>query len=91
MRKALTGNLSAEVRQRIEALLPKVETNVLSEETLQAVRATEVLEYLDAAEGKQVLERLAGGAALATLTREAKAALEFHARRVSSKKTGAKP
>jgi hypothetical protein len=77
---------AAFLKERVHAVSDEPETPVLSADTLQALRATEVLEYLDVAESKQALERLAGGAEAAVLTREAKAALEFQARRSASKK-----
>ncbi len=70
LRKALAGGLPLEVRRRIERLLKDIEG-----QHLRIMRAIEVLERLGTHEARRLLERLAGGAAEARLTREARAAL----------------
>lgn len=50
-------------------------------EQLRALRSLEVLEHIGTPEAKQLLERLAGGAEGARLTREAKASLKRFAKR----------
>jgi hypothetical protein len=74
-REALKGNLSVEVRRRIEKLLSRIEKE---EEAswIRTVRVLEVLEHVAKPEGRALLEILAKGAPEARLTREAKAALE---------------
>jgi RNA polymerase sigma factor (sigma-70 family) len=74
LRKALVGRPSPETRRRVEHLLGRLETGELEADGLREVRALEVLERLGTAEAKELLARLAGGAAGARLTREADAA-----------------
>jgi hypothetical protein len=62
---------SAEVRRRVELLLKR-----LDEELLLAERAPLLLEKIGTTEAKQLLQRLAGGAESARLTRSARAAFE---------------
>jgi WD40 repeat protein len=76
LRQVLTGDLSAEVRKRLERLLAAPEATVSAPEDLRAVRAVEVLSRIGTAEAKEVLQTLAHGAAGDRLTREAKATLE---------------
>jgi RNA polymerase sigma factor (sigma-70 family) len=71
LRKVLEGRPSLEVRQRIKLLLEKMQ----GANRLRTLRAVEVLEHLDTAEARRLLETLAGGAAEARLTQEAKASL----------------
>ncbi len=75
LRKALAGQPSAELRQRIQQLLEQLET-VPSTEQLRALRAVEALELAGTTEARQVLVALAKGAPEARLTQEAKASLE---------------
>jgi WD40 repeat protein len=76
IRQTLAGQPSLEARRRLEALLAKSEGPVSAPEPLRTLRAIEVLEHIGTAEAKQVLTKLADGAAAAMVTREAKAALE---------------
>jgi len=72
LRKALEdGQASLERRQQLERLLEKLAE--LSPEHLQVLRALEVVERLDTAESRQLLEKLAAGPANDFLTKEAKA------------------
>jgi RNA polymerase sigma factor (sigma-70 family) len=71
LREALAGNVSVEVRQRIERLLRKLETMP----RLRTSRALEVLERIGLPVARPLLERLARGARGAWLTRQAEAAL----------------
>jgi hypothetical protein len=75
MRKALEGTKSAEVKQRLERLLDRLENTTIPAEELLAIRAVEVLERVGSAEAKDVLRGLAKGYESARLTREAQAAL----------------
>jgi RNA polymerase sigma factor (sigma-70 family) len=59
LRAALTGQPSLEVRQRVEKLLEKREMLPLPPETLQVLRALEVLEHVGTAEARQVLAEFA--------------------------------
>jgi RNA polymerase sigma factor (sigma-70 family) len=76
LRKGLEEQPSAETRRSVELLLDKLNSTALSGEALRGVRAVEVLEHIATPEAQQVLEKLAGGAPDARLTREAKASLQ---------------
>jgi hypothetical protein len=76
LRTALAKTKSAEARRRIEELLTKNGGRVPSPDGLRALRAVEVLEQFGTLEARKVLQSLAGGAAEANLTREARIALE---------------
>lgn len=76
LRKALENQPSAEVRRRVEQLLNHLEQKNLSQESLQMVRAVEVLELIRTPEARQLLEKLAQGAPNALVTEEAKLALQ---------------
>src|SRR5262249_15134394 len=73
LQKALQGKLSLEARRRIEQILEKLQS--WTGQRLQTLRALEVLERLDPAASRPLVEKLARGAAEAWLTREAKAML----------------
>ena len=60
----------------MQQVLEKLTGPLTVPESMRAVRAVELLERLGADEARGVLRELAGGAAEARLTREAKAALE---------------
>jgi hypothetical protein len=81
LRKAHAGDLSPEARRRVENLLHKVEAQILSPKQLLTMRTLEVLEHIGTPEARKLLGELAGGAAAARQTREAKAALERLGRR----------
>jgi hypothetical protein len=65
--------IGLDYRRRLEEILEALA--VPSGEALRALRAVEVLERIGTPEARRVLEGLAGGAAEARLTREAKASL----------------
>jgi RNA polymerase sigma factor (sigma-70 family) len=75
LEKALAGDVSLEVRQRIEGLLGKVNGKP-GGGLVRDLRAVETLELAGGAEARRELEVLAGGAPAARLTREARAALQ---------------
>jgi RNA polymerase sigma factor (sigma-70 family) len=75
LRKALEGAPSAEVKQRVELLLGKLRTAAASPEQTRELQELELLEQLRTPEAAALLKELAGGAADARLTKEAKAAL----------------
>jgi hypothetical protein len=75
LRASLQDNPSAERRRQIEALLDAPPA-VMAGEELRALRAVEVLERIGSPEARRLLDRLAGGAPAARLTRDAKAALD---------------
>jgi hypothetical protein len=74
--KVLTGKPSLELTKRAEELLEKVAGATLTGDRLRLVRGIEVLETLNTAEARQVLEGLAKGAPGALPTREAQTALD---------------
>jgi WD40 repeat protein len=76
LRGVLNTKPRLEVRRRVEALLAPLERRPPPAEVLRQVRAIQVLEQIDMPAARQLLERLAGGASAARLTREARAALE---------------
>jgi hypothetical protein len=73
LRQVVAGRPSSEVRSRVNRLLEKLATP--APELLRNLRALEALEAIDGPEARQVVERIANGAAEARLTRDAKAAL----------------
>jgi RNA polymerase sigma factor (sigma-70 family) len=73
LRKALAGNLTLDMRRRLERLLERAA--VIPPEDLRQLRAIQVLEYAGTPEAKRLLERLAKGPEDARLTREAQASL----------------
>jgi WD40 repeat protein len=76
LRVELENPRSEQVRETAERLLARVADTELSGDRLAAVRAAEAAERIGTPEAAKVLEAWAGGAAGATLTTEAKAALE---------------
>jgi RNA polymerase sigma factor (sigma-70 family) len=76
LRNVLAKKPSLEVRLRAERLLKRLQGNLLSEESLQILRAIELLERIGTPEACQVLKGLAKGEAGAQLTEEAQASLE---------------
>lgn len=75
LRLALQATPPLETRRRIEAMLAKLESQILTGAALREVRALEALEHIGTPDARQVLARLAKGAPAALLTREAQAAL----------------
>jgi hypothetical protein len=75
LRRALEGQPSLEVRRRVQALLDRLRGPVTQPKLLQLLRGVAVLEDAGTPEARRLLEELAGGAAEARLTREAKGAL----------------
>ncbi len=71
MGQSLSGELSLEVRRRIERLLGTLEGS----ERLRGRRALAALERIGTPEARRLLEVLAGGVPGAHLTREARAAV----------------
>jgi len=71
LRKALEAQPSLETQKQLEELLEKLAD--MTPERMQVLRALEVVERLDTAESRQLLEKLADGPADDYLTKEAKA------------------
>ena len=76
LRRAAANPASAESRRRAIKLLTKQQDDKISSEELVSVRAVEVLEHIATPEARQLMQKLADGAAEARLSREANAALE---------------
>jgi hypothetical protein len=74
--RTLKAQPALEVRRRLEAIREKIDQQVLSSDSLRAVRAAEALEAIGTPEAKRLLALLARGAAEARLTQEASAALD---------------
>jgi WD40 repeat protein len=74
--RALDGQPSPEARRRLQSLVAQSMGLVTSPEILRGLRAIQVLEHAASPEARELLRKLAAGAAGARLTREAKAALE---------------
>jgi WD40 repeat protein len=74
LRERLEKKPDLETRRRVEALLDRL--RVPTGERLRAVRAVEVLEYVDTPEARRLLRKWADGVPGTRLTREAKLALE---------------
>jgi hypothetical protein len=70
LQEALKGAPTAEARKRVERLLDALASPTV--DGLRQTRALEILEQLGTPEARKVLERLAGGADAAALTRQAK-------------------
>jgi hypothetical protein len=82
LQRVLESKPSLEVRNRVRAIQEK-QRGVPPAATLRTLRAIRVLEAIGTTEARELLRKLAGGAAGARETREAKAVLERHARRAS--------
>jgi hypothetical protein len=74
LRKALEGEPSLDLRQRVTRLLRKTSASTSARGLVRDLRAVELLELAGGRPSRQVLETLAGGSPEAVLTREAKAA-----------------
>jgi WD40 repeat protein len=74
--RAWTESSSAEVRMQAQRLLDRLARRKLTAEEVRQVRAVEALELAGGADARLLLSELAGGAAGATLTVEARWTLE---------------
>jgi WD40 repeat protein len=81
MRSALAKDPPDETRTRLQRVLDGPDEAVASPERLRELRAVQVLEAIGSDEARRLLRTLAGGAADAVLTREARAALDHLASR----------
>jgi WD40 repeat protein len=77
-REALKGQLSAEVRRRLEALVKKTAQPMYypTPDSLRQARAVEALELAGTPDARRLLERLAAGAPHAWLTQNARESLD---------------
>ncbi len=76
LQKLLASAPALETRRRVEFLLEDLTGRSLSPEQVRVVRVIEVLDRLGTPEARQVLERLADGAAGSLTTRQAQMALQ---------------
>jgi WD40 repeat protein len=90
LREALDGKPSAEVRARLQRLLAGISPLPTGPAQGRDDRALYVLEQINTEKAREHLERLAGGAAGARLTRDAKAALERLKRQEAARKVAAR-
>jgi WD40 repeat protein len=81
LRDLLANKPAPEVRQRVEAILGKLEGPILSEDRLRAVRSISMLEMIGTSDARQVLSKMAEGVPAALATKEARAALDRMDRR----------
>jgi hypothetical protein len=75
LERALKGRPSLEALRRVQGLLDRLR-QAPSGEQVRLLRSVELLEYLGTPEARSLLQALAGGAAEARLTQEARASLE---------------
>ena len=74
-RESLMAKPSLDTRRRLDDIRKSPALLKYSPETLQALRAVQVLERIGTAEARRLLKQLAQGLPAARLTEEAKAAL----------------
>ena len=84
LRKALEGQPTPEIRDRLERILQRLQEPAKVRERIRLVRANEVLEKIGSPESRQVLKSLAEGAPDCTLTQDARAALDRLAKRLGT-------
>ena len=89
LRQVLQGKPTPEVRRRAEMLLDLADAQALSRESLQTLRAVEVLERIANPDARRVLQILGAGAPGATITQEARAALKRLDKRMPAAAVGA--
>jgi RNA polymerase sigma factor (sigma-70 family) len=76
LRKALEGQIPMEKRRRVQEIVDLLSARSFATgETLRTLRAIQILERLGTKEARETLRKIAGGAALARETQEAKEAL----------------
>jgi WD40 repeat protein len=81
LRQALAEDRPLEAQRRIEAVLAELQRRKLTEEDLRPLRAVALLERIDTAEARKLIEALAAGWPAARQTREAQAALQRRPRK----------
>jgi WD40 repeat protein len=84
LKRLLASKPKAELSQRVQEILKKADVQAPEGSIIQTVRAMEVLENLDTPQARELLDKLAAGAEGALVTRQAKTALEYMARRKGS-------
>jgi hypothetical protein len=86
LRQALAGNPAAESKQRLTALLDRLEGVSPLPAIIRQIRAVEALECIGNPEARRLLEKLAAGDPNLRLTQEAKAAADRLAQRPTTAK-----
>jgi hypothetical protein len=76
LKEALEAKPSSEVAKRLKQLIEGLAKPAPGGEVVRQVRAIEVLEQINTANARQLLQELAKGAAGARLTEEARASLD---------------
>jgi WD40 repeat protein len=76
LRERLQGEVPAEVRRRVEGLLGRLARGTSPPDELRVLRGVEVLERIATPDARELLATLARGTPGATLTAQARAALE---------------
>jgi hypothetical protein len=77
LHKALEGQIPMETRRRVQEIVDLLPARAFATgETVRTLRAIQVLERIGTKEACEILHKIAGGAALARETQEAKEALE---------------
>ncbi len=88
LRAALSGKPTAEAQQRMDKLLEKLANQVDTPQEVRDLRAVQALEYMGTPEARQVLSKVAQGAAGCRLTEEAQASLKRLIKRDAPQPTG---
>jgi WD40 repeat protein len=83
LKRLLASKPKAELALRVHEILKKADVQAPEASIIQSARAMEVLENLDTPQAREILDRLAAGAEGALMTRQAKTALEYIAKRKS--------
>jgi hypothetical protein len=76
LERRLEERPSAEQRRRVEYILGRLRRAVFPPQTVSAMKAVELLEYVGTPEARELLEAVAKGADEARVTKDARAALE---------------
>jgi hypothetical protein len=84
VRQAATTSTSSEVRRRAERILGHVAVPPPGPDTIRTLRAVQILQRLNTPKARTLLERLASGEPTDRLTEEARASLDFIARRAGT-------
>jgi hypothetical protein len=77
LRELVIGDVSPEVRRRIEHMLTAIDNpgGAIARDNLRRIRAIEVLEHIGSASARALVSELSKGEPHAVATREAQAAL----------------
>jgi len=84
--KAIEGKPALEVKKRLEGIIARIDQQRVPPGQIRVLRALEVLERIGTTEARSILEKMAQGANDASLTLEARDALERVKARQSEKR-----